>query len=302
MSLYTFFLLVSYLLTFAVASVPSYGDSSIASYRNELSPEDYVINLEDEVILRTPEYVVRQANFSNFPILGGRDVQMHMVKVFLNPSATLFSHYHPRSSEMFMVKQGTFRVEIFLEFPLTEPVTNTLTTKDATVFPQGLGHRITCISERRCGFISVFTSADPGIITFGPSTDWERRRSSWRYYVGVLSCFGLPRTEQCRTVNRYKFLLNPSLNWLEFDWLWTGTSGEAIYARAVWHISNHALAILVIYRNMFWFGVVDIFTLFHGSIIACIGALQPFNSQIYIENWGEHLYSQRLEIAPKWRG
>lgn len=154
---------------FSVASaangIPSFGLQSASQFRNKLKSSDFRIPFRRASVTRTADFVVRGANFARFPVLAAQDVQSQLSQVFVRPGGSFVRHYHPRSSEIIYVFKGIFRVLITDEGSNPRIINIVVRTGEATVFPQGLIHQVSCISKRSaCGYVAVFTSADPGTV------------------------------------------------------------------------------------------------------------------------------------------
>ncbi|PXF46457.1 putative germin-like protein 2-3 [Gracilariopsis chorda] len=148
----------------AAASIPSFGLQSAAGIRSGLQDSDFRINPSKGQIINTPGFTVQIANVADFPALGGQDVQSQIVRVLVRAGQPFIPHYHPRGTETLNALAGVFRVSFLSEGLSPRNVTNILHPGDSTVFPQGLPHETVCISKMDCLFLSVFNSADPGLV------------------------------------------------------------------------------------------------------------------------------------------
>lgn len=159
-------LLSFFFATTALAStgIPSFGLQTAQGIRNELPNSEFRIDPRKGTIIKTPDFTVELADLSNFPALAGQDVQAQITRVFVRARKPFIPHFHPRSSEVLNAIRGTFRVSFTTEGLNPRVVTNVIRSGQSTVFPQGLVHKTTCISKQDCMFLSVFTSADPGLI------------------------------------------------------------------------------------------------------------------------------------------
>lgn len=146
------------------ASIPSSGLQTALSIRSPLSNRDFRINPSRGVIIRNPNFTARIADLTNFPVLAGQDVQSQIVRATVNAGKPFVTHFHPRSAEVLNALRGVFIVTIKFEGLQPRTVRIKLLPGESTVFPQGLVHTTTCVSKVHCEFLSVFTSADPGLV------------------------------------------------------------------------------------------------------------------------------------------
>ncbi|PXF46451.1 Spherulin-1B [Gracilariopsis chorda] len=148
----------------AAASIPSFGLQTAAAIRSGLQDSDFRINPSKGQIIKNEKFVVQIANVADFPALGGQDVQSQVARVLVRAGQPFLPHYHPRGTETLNALAGVFRVSFLFEGLNPRNVTNILRPGDSTVFPQGLPHATTCISKTDCLFLSVFNTADPGLV------------------------------------------------------------------------------------------------------------------------------------------
>lgn len=148
----------------AVASIPSFGLQTAAGIRSALQDSDFRINPSKGQIITTDTFVVQIASVADFPALGGQDVQSQIARVVVRAGQPFLPHYHPRGTETLNALAGVFRVTFLTEGLNPRNITNILHPGDSTVFPQGLPHATTCISKSDCLFLSVFNTADPGLV------------------------------------------------------------------------------------------------------------------------------------------
>lgn len=148
----------------AAASIPSFGLQTAAGIRSGLPDAAFRINPGKGQIINTPGFIVQIANVADFPALGGQDVQSQIVRVLVRAGQPFIPHYHPRGTETLNALAGVFEVSFLFEGLSPRNVSNTLHPGDSTVFPQGLPHTTVCVSKTDCLFLSVFNSADPGLV------------------------------------------------------------------------------------------------------------------------------------------
>lgn len=151
-------------LTLTSASIPSIGLQTARVTRMDLPDSAFKIDPRRGLIVRTPNFVGMVADVSNFPALGATDVQTQIVRVHLRAGKSFFRHYHPRSSEILTCLRGSLEVSFSFERSNPRVVMNIIRTGQSTVIPQGLLQTTRCISKTNCTYLSVFTSADPGIV------------------------------------------------------------------------------------------------------------------------------------------
>ena len=108
-----------------------------------------------------PGAVFRLADVTQFPSLGLPDVQMAFARVRLEPGVAFPRHVHPRASEMLLNLAGTLRVEIRQEGNLPD-ITFQVKKGLFAAVPEGLPHKVRCISKFRCKLVVFFNSGDPG--------------------------------------------------------------------------------------------------------------------------------------------
>lgn len=166
MNSFTFLTVIAlaFLFNLSTAQIPSFGLQTAAGIRGLLEDKEFAINPENGIRINTPNFRVRIADLTNFPALAGQDVQSQIVRVNLKSQQMFIPHYHPRGSETLNAIRGTFKVTFTFEGLNPRTVVNTIKAGESTVFPQGLPHTTTCISKQDCIFLSVFNSADPGLI------------------------------------------------------------------------------------------------------------------------------------------
>ncbi|KAI0560720.1 Rhicadhesin receptor precursor [Gracilaria domingensis] len=134
--------------------------------RGRLADGDFVIDTADGAVTSTPSFTSETASALDFPLLGFSDVDVFIARVELTVGSSFFSHFHPRATEVLIVTRGTLRSMLQFE-GVADPrvVMNVLSVGEATIFPQGLIHSVTCIeADDACEYMSVLTSADPGIV------------------------------------------------------------------------------------------------------------------------------------------
>lgn len=121
-------------------------------------------------ILSLPFGSLSLGTVSQFPVLGGADVQMAFVMVHLPAGSTLPAHHHPRGTEMDYIVRGAIKTGIAQEFGSDRPVVNVVTPAgQLAVVPEGLIHAQTCVSHEACVFVATFNTADPGTALSGSS-------------------------------------------------------------------------------------------------------------------------------------
>lgn len=148
----------------AHGSISSFGLQTAQSVRSAFKDSDFVIVPAAGTVIRTPTFTVRSATLSSFPVLAGVDVQSQITRVSLKAGKPFIRHLHPRSAEIFNAIQGKFEISFTFEGLSPRVVTNIIESGQSTVFPQGLVHTTKCVSRNNCRFLSVFTSADPGLV------------------------------------------------------------------------------------------------------------------------------------------
>lgn len=152
-------------LGLSFASIPSFGLQTAAATRSKFHDRDFLIQFNRGTQVNTPAFQASIADVTNFPVLGGRDVQLTILRVTVKSVETLFAHSHPRASETLLVVQGTVRSSFRFEgIGQVRTVTNVIGAGESTVFPQGLIHETVCISQGDCTFMAVLNSADPGTV------------------------------------------------------------------------------------------------------------------------------------------
>lgn len=151
-------------VSLASASIPSFGLQTAQSIRSSLTDKDFHINPSRGVIIRNPKFTARVAELTNFPVLAGPDVQSQIVRATIKAGKPFIPHFHPRSAEVLNALRGVLFITIKFEGLEPRVVRIKLRSGESTVFPQGLVHTTTCVSQNNCEFLSVFTSADPGLV------------------------------------------------------------------------------------------------------------------------------------------
>lgn len=155
---------LSALLSLSFARIPSFGLQSSLAFLSPLIDSDFLIDFDNAAPIDTPDFNVRVANFADFPVLAGQDVQAQIVTVNVNAGKPFIPHFHPRGTEVLNALKGTFEITITFEGLNPRKVKNIVKAGQSTVFPQGLIHETVCISKEDCRFLSVLTSADPGLV------------------------------------------------------------------------------------------------------------------------------------------
>ena len=146
------------------ARITSFGNLTSGTSRAMLKDSDYVVNPSDGNILNNSNFQVEIANVVNFPVLGLVDVQAQIVRVTLNPGAEFVPHYHPRGTEILNALKGVFEITITEEGLSPRKIKNIVKAGESIPFPQGLIHETKCNSTGECLFLSVFNTADPGLV------------------------------------------------------------------------------------------------------------------------------------------
>ena len=146
------------------ASIPSRGLITAAATRATLSDEDFLIDPSRNVVIRNENMKVELADLNTFPALAGVDVQSQISRVTLRPGQAFVPHFHPRGAEILNAIRGRFEVSFTTEGLQPKTIKNVVRQGHSTIFPQGLPHTTKCVSRSYCQFLSVFTSADPGLV------------------------------------------------------------------------------------------------------------------------------------------
>eukprot|EP00170_Pyropia_yezoensis_P007639 contig_31390_g7662 len=151
-----------------VRSLSSFGANTL---RAAVAEEEFSLNPAIPAnILTLPFGSLSLGTVTQFPVLGGADVQMAFVKVSLPSGSTLPAHHHPRGTEMDYVVSGAVKTGIAQEFGSDRPVVNVVASAgQLSVVPEGLIHAQTCVSHEPCVFIATFNTADPGTALSGSS-------------------------------------------------------------------------------------------------------------------------------------
>lgn len=152
--------------TSATFSVPSIGLQGAEQFRSRIPDKGFLLDFDRGVTLKGDNFVVKLAEFSKFPALGAIDTQVVVSFVELKPRQPLFSHYHPRSTEVYYALRGRVRVSFFFEgVGKAREVTNVLMAGQASVVPQALVHSLYCLEKNEsCKLVGFFNTADPGTV------------------------------------------------------------------------------------------------------------------------------------------
>jgi quercetin dioxygenase-like cupin family protein len=152
-------------VAFAVQSTAAFRtlSTSVLKQRSAFKSSDFAFDLRQAVqITAVPGVYAQLADVSTFPILGLPDTQMSVVRAFFGDGVIFPTHVHPRGTEMLYVIKGSVKVTLEPEFGSTDPIVNTLSPGQVTIFPLGLAHGAVCVSGP-CEVVSMFDSPDPGI-------------------------------------------------------------------------------------------------------------------------------------------
>lgn len=166
----TFFILqivalfLSFSMSHAANGIPSFGLETALAFRSALPDSAFRLPISEGTLVETDDFTTRSLTLGAFPILGAIDVQSQVTEVIVQPGSSFLRHSHPRSSEILYIVEGTFRVEIVFEGTSPRVVEVNVSAGEVTVFPQGLVHQVFCISDEKCKYIAVFTSADAGFV------------------------------------------------------------------------------------------------------------------------------------------
>ena len=150
------------------ARLTSFGDLTAVAARSRFEDEDFKINPNKGIIVRTPDFRLRTAELSNFPVLAGVDVQTQITRVTVRSGKGVITHFHPRGLEVLNALRGVFKITFVFEGLNPRKVTNIIKAGESTVFPQGLVHETVCVSKKDCMFLSIFNTADPGLVPTSP--------------------------------------------------------------------------------------------------------------------------------------
>lgn len=157
--------LTAVVLSIAHARIASFGMQTAVNARNELKDTDFVVDPRKGAIINTPNFRVQIADLSNFKVLGLIDVQSQIVRVNLDAGADFIPHFHPRGVEVLNAIRGVFSISITYEGLTPRKVTTIVKAGQSIPFPQGLIHETRCISRGKgCEFLSIFNTADPGLV------------------------------------------------------------------------------------------------------------------------------------------
>lgn len=150
----------------AVFSVPSFGTQGAAETRSRIPDKGFLLDFDRGITLQGDDFIVKLATFADYPALGAVDTQVVVSYVEVKPRQPLFSHYHPRSSEVYYAISGRVRVSFFFEgVGDAREVTNVLMPGQASVVPQALVHSLFCLEKKEsCKLVAFFNSADPGTV------------------------------------------------------------------------------------------------------------------------------------------
>lgn len=156
----TKFLLLLFALTLSLEV--AFSLSKLKS-RQRFNATDFVFNLSST----TPSAIGaggigRAMNVDTFPVLENEGLAA--VFFILKPCGINLPHVHQRATELFIVIKGTFKTA-FVEENSGRTIVTTLTTGQATIFPQGLIHEEQNIGCDEAMFVSAFNNEDPGLAT-----------------------------------------------------------------------------------------------------------------------------------------
>ena len=165
--------LVMSMIGYSSGLIPSVGSVTATEARSAFQPEDYVIKLSKGRAFYTRNFITRVAAVKNFPILGSVDVQTTITNSTVRPQKSLDVHYHPRGSEYLYLISGSLNVSIRTDGVGASNVFINVKESEATVFPQGLIHTFKCISVQKCTLVTMFNTADPGLVQV-QSPFWSR--------------------------------------------------------------------------------------------------------------------------------
>ena len=152
------------LIAVSSASIPSRGLITAAATRANLSNDAFLIDPSRNVVIRNENMKVELADLNTFPALAGVDVQSQISRVTLKAGQAFVPHFHPRGAEILNAIRGRFEVTFTTEGLEPKTVKNIVRQGQSTIFPQGLPHTTKCVGKSSCQFLSVFTSADPGLV------------------------------------------------------------------------------------------------------------------------------------------
>lgn len=129
--------------------------------RDNLKDSDYSFSFKDGTERTTENYRLQEASPSKFPSLGSVDVRASIGRVTLENQASFPAHSHPRTSETLYLLDGQLETFFRMEAPEDRLVFNNVSTGQALVFPQGLGHGLKCVCKKRaCTYLSFYRSGD----------------------------------------------------------------------------------------------------------------------------------------------
>lgn len=136
--------------------------------RANLTSPNYKITLSSptatETALRAPDYLARFASITDFPILTHPDVQFRYADASIRPGRKFIRHYHPRTAELVYCIRGHLRSTFEYEGINGRVVAVDLKPGESTIIPTGLVHDAECLGPKRCYFIAIFKTADPGFV------------------------------------------------------------------------------------------------------------------------------------------
>lgn len=109
-------------------------------------------------------FISYSLNKTTNALLGMLDIQSAIDHVTLTSNSTFRMHAHPRAAELVYVQNGTVDAVLYVGNE-GRVVRNRLRNSGVAFVPQGLPHKLLCVSSEDCHYLSYYNNADPGLFS-----------------------------------------------------------------------------------------------------------------------------------------